>query len=286
VHQERLTGEPINSTKYLAELDGTEDEAELERRDSRAINDALEARDARLAAVPEKELQDGYREFLAVCHDQTEINEKGYDLTCLRSLFQGCSRIRDVTIASRIHCERDLGALDSAFGSTMVRPIDDKTWSYAGTDQLQALVNAIQSNGLELDSLTLAGLSHMIFDVTTDRGLLLWGALKDLVRPLRRPRLLIQAWPPEDYDSSESEEESDTGSDPDVNVDPEKELTSVSEIRQRSVQLFQDGPVYGILLEARELRVLKLELPQWDPQGEPDYVRLDHTVLDIHFPHL
>jgi hypothetical protein len=126
----------------------------------------------------------------------------------------------------------------------------------------------------------------MIFDVTTDRALLLWGALKDLVRPLRRLRLLIQAWPPEDHDSSESEEESDTGSDPDVHADPEKELTSVSEIRQRSVQLFQDGPVYGILLEARELRVLKLELPQWDPQGEPDYVRLDHTLLDIHFPHL
>lgn len=122
----------------------------------------------------------------------------------------------------------------------------------------------------------------MIFETSTDRGILLWGALKDLIRRLRRLRLLIQAWPPEGYESSE--EESDSRSDPDV--DPENEVKSVRVIRLHSVLLSEEGPVYGILSEARELRVLKLELPQWDPQGESEYVRLDHALPDTHFPHL
>jgi len=277
-----VTGESLNTRKYLAEASGRGNDAETDSRDRCAVTAAIEARDARLAAVPEQELQKGYREFLAVCHDQDEIKEEDYDFTCLRSFFQGCCRIRDVTIASRIHCERYLGALDSAFGGTMVRPTQDRDWADAGTDQLCALVDAIQCNGLELDSLTVVGLSHMIFDITTDRGILLWGALKDLIRPLRRLRLLIQAWPPEGYESSE--EESDSGSNPDM--DPDKKLLSVADIRLRSAELFEEGPVYGILSEARELRVLKLELPQWDPQGEPEYVRLAHTLLDAHFPHL
>ena len=71
-----------------------------------------------------------------------------------------------MTVASRIYCERDLGALDSAFGRTMVRPTKDRSWSDAGTDQLRALVYAIERSRLELDSLTIAGLSHMIFDTS------------------------------------------------------------------------------------------------------------------------
>ncbi|KAM0710479.1 hypothetical protein Q7P35_002842 [Cladosporium inversicolor] len=283
-HEDRVTGDPLNVTKYLAEATGTDDNAEVKNHDSRAVTAALEARDARLAAVPKKDLLEGYHKFLAVCHDQTEINEELYDSTCLQSFFQGCCKIRDVTIASRIHCGRDLGALDSAFSRTMVRPTEDKTWSDAGVDQLHALVNGIQRDGLELDSLTIAGISHMIFEVSSDQRILLWGALKDLVRPLRRLRLLIQAWPPEDYDSSEEEESSGSGTDSDE--DPEKGLKSVSAIRLRGQLLFEEGPVYGILSGARELRVLKLELPQWDPTGEPDYIRIDHALLDVHFPHL
>ena len=104
------------------------------------------------------------------------------------------------------------------------------------------------------------------------------------MRLLRRLRLLIQAWPPEDHYSSEEEESSGSGTDSDE--DPEKGLQSVSAIRLRGQLLFEEGPVYGILSEVRELPVLKLELPQWDPKGEPNDVRLDHTLLDVHFPHL
>lgn len=132
--EHKVTGEPLNTINYLAGATGNEDDAETDDRDRYPVTAAVEARAARLAAVPEQALQDGYREFLAVCHDQTEIKEQDYDFTCLRSFFQGCCRIRDVTIASRIHCERDLGALDPAFGRTMVRPTEDRSWSNAGTD--------------------------------------------------------------------------------------------------------------------------------------------------------
>lgn len=59
----RVTGEPLDTTRYLAETTGMETEAELERRESRAFKDALKARKERLAAVSQEDLQDGYREF-------------------------------------------------------------------------------------------------------------------------------------------------------------------------------------------------------------------------------
>jgi hypothetical protein len=271
----RVTGEPLDTTRYLAETTGMETEAELERRESRAFKDALKARKERLAAVSQEDLQDGYREFLAVRHDQTEINEQGYDHACLCSFFQGCSKIREVTIASGVHCERKLRASDTAYQKTMVRPNHDKSWSDAGADQVCALARAIQSSEVKLDSLTIAGLSHTIFERSTDRGKAMSSALKALVRPLRRLRLLIQAWPPEPQEL------------PDPESDRDEEGVVISVVQRQSVSVYEDGNAYEVLAEVGELRVLKLELPRWNPNdGAPEYVRLDRTLRELHFPHL
>ena len=274
--ENRITGDPLNTTKYMPEAADADDE-EIGRH---AVEAAIEASEARLAAVSEQELQDGYREFLNTCHDQDEINEEGYDHACLLPFFQGCCNIREVTIASRVHCERDLGALKTAYYKTMVRPTGDKSWSDAGADQVCALVRAMESSEVKLDSLTIAGISHTIFDRSTDRGELMSHALRVLVRPLRRLRLLIQAWSPEDGDLSEKSSDSES------ELDVEKALNSVPVVRLQSFNLFEKGPVREVLSEARELRALKLEPPEWDPHGEPEYIRLDYTLRDVQFPHL
>ena len=268
---DRVTGERLNTTKYLPE--GTdplnmEDDIEIWRRALRAANEAYEAK---LAAVPQQDLQDGYSEFLKIRLEQFEINEESYDRACLRSFFEGCSKIREVTIASRVHCERQLGATDTAYHKTMVRPSHDKTWSDAGADQVSALAHAVQSSGVKLDSLTIAGVSHTIFERTTDRGKSMSRALRSLVRPLRRLRLLIQTWPPES----------------DLDDDLDDEGTAVSAVQRQSVSVFEDGDAYKVFAAAHDLRVLKLELPKRSPyDSAPEYVRLDRTLRDMIFPHL
>lgn len=157
----------------------------------------------------------------------------------------------------------------------MVRPNHDKNWSDAGADQVCALARATQSSGVELDSLTIAGLSHTIFERSTDRGKSMSLALRALVRPLRRLRLLIQAWPPEPQEL------------PDPESDRDEEGVVISVVQRQSVSVYEDGNTHEVLAGAGGLRVLKLELPRWNPNdGAPEYVRLDRTLRELHFPHL
>lgn len=101
--------------------------------------------------------EESYREFLELCHQQDKIHDDRYDYSCLRSFFQGSCNIREVTIVSHAHCERELRAEKTAFGKSMMRPHRDKSWSDAGTDQVCSTAHAIQHSGLQLDSLTIAG---------------------------------------------------------------------------------------------------------------------------------
>lgn len=82
-------------------------------------------------------------------------------------------------------------------------------------------------------------------------------ALKAIMRPLRRLRLFIQAWPPELIDQDEESEDSDWQPDFDEDL--------LQSVREQSVSVVEGGYVEKILAEARDLRVLKLELPVLDP---------------------
>lgn len=106
-NQERTDLTPMNRSEYLAGTTDSEDDMGNLRR---ATQTAYEARAARLAAVSEVDLRDGYIAFLTACYDQLKIEDDRYDYTCLRSFFQGCCNIREVTIASRVHCDRTLNA--------------------------------------------------------------------------------------------------------------------------------------------------------------------------------
>jgi hypothetical protein len=72
--------------------------------------------------------------FEALCRDTAEIYESGYDLACLRLLFNGCSKLREVTIASHAGRESDrrLNAEFTAFASEMTVLYEDWTRVYAG----------------------------------------------------------------------------------------------------------------------------------------------------------
>jgi hypothetical protein len=103
---------------------------------------------------------------------------------------------------------------------------------------------------VKFDSLTIAGLSHTIFEGSTDRGKAMSRALRALVRPLRRLRLLIQAWPPEPQELPEPESDLD------------EEGVAMSVVQRQSVSVFEDGHDYEVFAQAGDLRVLQLELPR------------------------
>ena len=57
--------------------------------------------------------------------------------------------------------------------------------------------------------------------------------------------------------------------------------------RMQDVLVYERGYFLKVLAEARELRVLKLKLPRWAPNGGLfEYIRLDRTLRHAHFPHL
>jgi hypothetical protein len=180
-----------------------------------------------------------------------------------------------VTIASQIHCDRRIGARHTAFSRASILPDQDKTWTDAGLDQVFALAHAVARSHLKLDSLTIAGLSHTIFARSTEKGHDMSHALRTLVGPLRRLRLFIQAWPAEPQHGSDYPEWT------------AEDVAILPAVRQQSISVFEEGHARKVLAQARELRILKLELPQWDPHGgSVRYPRLDRTLRDLHFPHL
>ena len=223
--------------------------------------------------------EESYREFLEVCRQQVKIHDERYDYSCLRSFFQGSCNIREVTMVSHAHCERELGAEKTAFGKSMMRPHRDKSWSDAGTDQVCSMAHAIQHSGLQLDSLTIAGVSHTIFDTSTDRGVSTYYALKAIMPPPTSTRVFIQAWPPELIDQDEESEDSDWQ--PDIDKD------LLQSVREQSVSVFEEGYVGKILAEARDLPVLKLEVPVLDPYYDASgIVRIHRTLRRLESPHL
>lgn len=56
----------------------------------------------RMAAVPDSERRSAYERFCALCQDIADVEDEGYDLSCLRLLFEKCPRIREVMIGSQM----------------------------------------------------------------------------------------------------------------------------------------------------------------------------------------
>jgi hypothetical protein len=237
---------------------------------------ARQIRAATLAAGHDIKLRKGYKAFLEICRDQDKIDGEGYDFQHLRYFFEGCSNIREVTIVSKVNCQRRLNAEYTAFEkTTMLCPWKDKCWHDVGLDQVGALAHAVWHSRLKLDSLTLAGISHAIFLTRTERGKLLSRALRVLIRPLRRLRLYIQAWAPADEKLGVSDESSDS----DAEV--------IQSVRTDTSSIFEEGNFRKILNVAKELRVLKLEFPRrLSFDYGPSYAQLDLALPDMFFPHL
>jgi hypothetical protein len=217
-------------------------------------------------------LRGHYEAFREVCRDQDKIRRERFDYDCLTSLFEGCLNIREVTMASKAYCNRELKGERSAFRDTLMRLTHDGNGSRAGVAQTSALLEALCQSGTKLNSLTLAGISHKVFDRFSTNGEIMSDRLRATVRSLHRLRLFIQACPPHllnhKYDGS-----------------ADHSLTP-------NASVFIRGHVYEVLKEARELRVLKLELLQCRPDRYDDtYVRLVNVLAyktqdTIIFPHL
>ena len=110
--------------------------------------------------------------------------QTGYNLACLRLLFEGCPKLREVTIASHIGCDRRLKAEFTAFSDAMTVLDEDWTRVYAGVHQVLTVATAVQHSGIALDSLTMSHISQELFATSNP-------ALRAPVRPLRRLRMAI-----------------------------------------------------------------------------------------------
>jgi len=282
----------------------------------------------RIDGVPESDRQKGYRAFEALCRDTAEIYECGYDLACLRLLFQGCPKLREVTIASRVGSGRRLNAEFTAFSDTMTMLSEDWTRVYAGVHQVLTVTTAVQESGVALDSLTMFHVSQELFITSKP-------ALRALVQPLRRLRMAIHTLQSpvdqgrnsavintayvsndngnDDEDEGndrESNDDNDNDDEDDGEDDDEDEDEDEDEGQHRDEEIDDNDdedagvrfryldsrdPQYVVrmtrlrelLAEARDLRVLSLELPLNHVRLTVcGGARLKHAIGDTIYPHL
>lgn len=226
----------------------------------------------RKAAVPESERRAAYDKFRALCQDVSDVEDEGYDLHCLRVLFENCSKIREVTIASQGDIMRHLNASITGFGDAMTRPYKDRHWWTSGVHQTLTVARAAYRAGTKLDSLTIRNVPPTIFDKHHGIGKEEWRALKALVKPLHRLRLWTNVDPPDEEECDEFDD-----------LDP-----GIRQIQRRCEQIFEDGHLHDLLSSATELRVLKLGMPHWNPyeDDEPEYSRLELALGETVYPHL
>ena len=157
------------------------------------------------------------------------------------------------------------------FASAMTEPNGDRYWWNEVVHQTLSVAMAVAQSGAELDSLTLLSLSPAIFDKDVGVDADQWRALKNLVRPLHRLRLYLQADAPEEDDEEEPNE---------LEPDYEQMFPQFNE--------FLDSHAHEILLAASNLRVLKLQLPRWRYHDhiEDNYAQLEPVLRDVTYPHL
>ena len=153
----------------------------------------------------------------------------------------------------------------------MTEPTGDRYWWNEIVHQVLCVAMAAERSDIKLESLTLLSLSPAIFDKGVGVNADQWRALNNLVRPLRRLRLYLQADAPEEDDKEEPDEH-----------EPDYEQIF------HQFNDFLDSHADEILSAARNLRVLKLELPHWRYHDhiEDQYAQLEPVLRDITYPHL
>lgn len=239
----------------------------------RADRDMSAERRERLAAVTESDRREAYANFTTLCQDQNDVGSEKYDHHCLRALFQGCTNIREVSIASDMEQMRVLKASRKAFANAMASGMSgDKHWQIAAVRQVLSVAVATHTAGTRLDSLTLWRVSPLLFDRFNGVGENEWHALKALVQPLRRLRLFICCEPRDD--------------DEDLEFHPE-----IRRFQTQAEQIIKNGHLRDILSAASGLRELKLNLPRgngWsiDWRIESPYLRLEDALGNTTYPHL
>lgn len=227
----------------------------------------------RTAAVPESERRAGYEVFTALCQDVMKVESEGYDQQCLRTFFEGCTKIREVTVTSGVDTRRELMASRRVVEGAMTMTSCDRQWWNAGIRQVLSVAMAVHQTGTKLDSLTLAAISPFVFDKHGEIKENEWNALKALVQPLHRLRLFTSVVTPDLTDQDYEFDLEDPGAD---------------ETQWAVDDVLEEGNLHELLSTAKDLRVLKLEMPSWDFHGGegPFYSRLESSLQDIHWPHL
>jgi hypothetical protein len=107
----------------------------------RMMGDDKERKDAigsmkRLEAVSESGCRVGHAKYTALCMDQGDLERDGYDFQCLRVLFQGCSNIQEITIASEMDWVRGMNAGSTLYADAMTTPQGDRHWKDANVRQV------------------------------------------------------------------------------------------------------------------------------------------------------
>lgn len=222
----------------------------------------------REARPQDSDCRASYEVFKTLCHDQADSERQGYDRDCLRALFQGCPKLREVAVVSQRSCMRQLDA-NRVFAKAMTEPSGDRHWWDQSVHQALSVAMAADQSGTKLDSLTLVGISPGISGdgLNPDQ----WRALKNLAQPLRRLRLYLGGEPPEEEDEDEPDE-----GEPD---------------HEQLFHQFNDSlstPAHEILSAASNLRILKLQLPKWlyHDYVEDTYGQLEPILRDVTYPHL
>jgi hypothetical protein len=243
------------------------------------LTDDKECKDAigsvkRLDAMSESDCRTGHAKYTALCMDQGDVEREGYDFQCLRVLFQGCSNIREITIASGMDWMRGMNAGSTVYVDAMTTPQGDRDWKDANVRQVLALAVAAQEADLRPDSLTISHVSPLLFDRINQIGEDGWGAVRALIKPLRRLRLYLHVESPK---LDENDEVGDS-------------IARLNGLRDETRSIFAAGPAHDILSSARELRVLSLHLPTWHVkhlwEERLGYLHLEHTLRRTTYPHL
>jgi len=173
-------------------------------------------------------------------------------------------------MACQASCSRRLSASRTAFGEVKVTPDERNHWKDAGVNQIINLAHAVAASNLQLDSLTLAGISHRLWNPRSFEEV---SHVKALIQPLRRLRL-----------STLSMTETERG-----------EMVEVIIAREATAN-FRAGRFREMLAVATNLRVLKLHFSPFlfaDERAayQQKYlgareIYLKDVLGDLVFPHL
>jgi len=144
------------------------------RRGSRSVSEDPDARSAT------------FQSYLALCEAYISAEHQEHEVSCLRELFRGCRNVREVTVTCQAACNRRLNGSRTAFDKVGITPDERYDWKDAGVSQIINLAHAAVASDHCFDSLTLAGISHRLWNPRNYEEVL---DVQALIQPLRRLRV-------------------------------------------------------------------------------------------------